>query len=173
MTWGFWCGVNDNYTLLGLYTLQNGSVLLLFQDFLDSLTLDDWTNKLSDNTSNKLPFYAAQNPRRVHISPTINWLQTTQHHMAFTHMCKVWSLYIYIHTHIHTYISLKGEQRSKTLKNDMLICVSYLKEGKWCSKEQENWTRKLRSTRHAACKHKTTIYEVLKVPTTKMWGHVT
>ena len=149
MTWGFCCGVNDNYTLLGFYTPQNGSLLLMLQDFLDSLTHADWINKLSHNASNKLPFYAMQNPRKMQMSPTINWLQTTQHHMAFTHMCEVYIVYI---TERRTEI--------KILKNDMQRSVSYLKEGKWCSKEQENWTRKLKSTRQVACKHKTTIYEV-------------
>jgi hypothetical protein len=76
------------------YTPQNGSLLLILQDFLDSLTRADWMNKLSHNTGNKLPFYAMQNPRIMHMSPTINWLQTTQHHKAFTHMCKVYTVYI-------------------------------------------------------------------------------
>jgi len=85
-----WC---DNYTHLGIYTPQNGSLLVMLQDFLDSLTHADWINKLSHNASNKLPFYAMQNPRIMQIPSTINWLQTTQHHTAFTYMCKVYIVY--------------------------------------------------------------------------------
>jgi hypothetical protein len=101
MTWDFYCGVHDNYTLPGFYTLQNGSLLLMLQDFLDSLNLEDQTNKLSHNASNKLPFYAVQNHRIVHISPTTNWLQTTQHHMAFTHVQNLVSLSLYIYIYIY------------------------------------------------------------------------
>jgi hypothetical protein len=36
--------------------------------FLDCLTLEDGTNSLSRNVGKKLPFYAAQNPRRAQIS---------------------------------------------------------------------------------------------------------
>jgi hypothetical protein len=74
---------------------------------------------------------------------------------------------------VYIYIYIFDRRREiNNIKQWHAECVSYLKEGKWCSKEQENW-RKLRLTRHVACKQITIIYEVLKVPTTRTWGHVT
>jgi hypothetical protein len=66
---GFHHEADENCTLLGYYTMSNGNFLLMFQDNLsvpsstvkniikgrESLTVEEWTNRLSQNVGKKLP----------------------------------------------------------------------------------------------------------------------
>jgi hypothetical protein len=62
---GFCQNVDEIFTLLGYYAEQNGNTLQMFQDnplvpsSRDLLTLEDETNRLSQNVSKSSPSYAA------------------------------------------------------------------------------------------------------------------
>lgn len=51
---GFQCSVDEVYALLGWYAACVGSCIQTFQDSLDCFTVEDGTNRLSQNIGKQL-----------------------------------------------------------------------------------------------------------------------
>jgi hypothetical protein len=56
------------------------------EQLLDCLALEDGTDKLSRNVGNKIPFHAAQNPKRAQISFTLRQKPEITHKTQTAHL---------------------------------------------------------------------------------------